>query len=109
MEKRGNDRTRKRLKVRYGKQKVEKTGFTKNVSIGGLNIRTNNVFPPGTTLLVEITFPERSFSLWGRVRWAKQVPAAMAHVLDCGMGIAFVQPPEDWREFFERWQAGGAK
>ena len=90
--------------VKYGTEKVDKTAFTKNVSETGLYIQTNNVFPPGTTLQLEIHMPDKTFSMWARVAWAKKVPPTLAHVLDCGMGLNFVEPVPEWVAFFAQWQ-----
>ena len=102
---RETNRARRRMMVRYGVSRLEKTGFTGNVSETGLFVRTNMVMPPGTMLQLEVSFPERNWSLWGRVVWAKKVPPQLAHVLDCGMGVCFVDPPEEWYDFFATWKA----
>ena len=102
-ERRPAKRLRKRLMVRYGVDEANKMGFTKNISETGIFIRTNTVFRPGTTVHVQVQFPERTFSYWGRVAWAKQVPTQLAHVLECGMGVSFIEPPGDWLEFYRKW------
>jgi hypothetical protein len=102
-ENRVSDRKRRRLTVRFGVNRPEKTGFTRNISSTGIFIQTNLPLPPGTILHMEIAFPERTFALRGRVIWAKKVPAQLAHVIECGMGIRYVQPPEEFRDYFERW------
>lgn len=104
-DKRGRDRTRRRVLVRYGVERPEKTAFTKNLSEGGLFLRTNQVFAPGTVLQLEVEFPERTLSVWARVAWAKQVPPQLAHVLDCGMGLALIEPPADWAAFYAKWRS----
>ena len=91
--------------VRFGTQVADRTGFTKDVSETGLFIRTNGVSRPGTTVQVELQFPDRSFRLWARVVWAKKVPAQLAHILDCGMGVCFIDPPADWLEYCREWKA----
>ena len=95
MDKRANERALKRVMVKFGTDKPNRTGFTKNLSATGLNIKTNNVMKPGTTIQVELKFPERTFAMWARVVWAKKVPSQLAHVLECGMGVHFVDPPEE--------------
>ena len=95
--------------VRYGVDKADKTGFTKNLSETGLNLKTNNVMKPGTTLHLELKFPERKFTLWARVVWAKRVPPQLAHILGCGMGICFIEPSPEWIEFYRRWAKGKAR
>ena len=102
MENRDRDRARKRTMVRYGIDKADRTGFTKDLSSTGLFIKTNHVFKPGTTIQVELTFPDRTFSMWARVVWAKKVPPQLAHVLECGMGVCFVDPDPDWITFFQQ-------
>ncbi|MDH3627455.1 MAG: PilZ domain-containing protein [Acidobacteriota bacterium] len=100
-EKRDTDRARKRVRVRYGVDALNRTGFTRNVSPTGLYIGTNSVFAPGTTLQVELKIDEQTFTMWARVVWAKKVPPQLAHVLDCGMGVCFIDPDPDWLSFFE--------
>jgi len=102
---RASPRAKRRLMVKYGTEKADRTAFTGDVSESGLFLRTNAVLAPGTVVQVEIEFPERKWSLWGRVAWAKKVPAQLAHVIPCGMGIEFVEPPPDWSDFFAAWQA----
>lgn len=97
-------RARRRLMVRYGLHALEKTAFTKDVSETGLFIKTNAVFRPGSTIQVQIEFPDTTFTMWARVVWAKKVPAQLSHILDCGMGVCFVDPPADWLEFCKAWK-----
>ena len=97
-------RARKRLMVRYGVASPDRTAFTKNISENGLFIQTNIVLRPGTTIQVEVHFPDRTFSHWARVMWAKQVPPQLAHVVECGMGVRFVDPAPDWGEYYARWK-----
>jgi Tfp pilus assembly protein PilZ len=104
--KRNRERARKRLMIKYGTVRADRTAFTKNVSAVGIQIKTNSVYRPGTEIQIEIRVPERCFALRGRVVWAKKVPSQLAHVLDCGMGVAFVDPTPEWREFFAEWESG---
>ena len=103
MDKRDKIRARKRLMVRYGTEKPDRTAFTRNLSATGLFLQTNHVFKPGSTVQVALKFPERTFNMWGRVIWAKRVPPELARVMGCGMGVRFVDPDPEWREFFFRW------
>jgi len=91
--------------VKYGTDKADRTAFTKNLSETGLYIGTNHVFNPGTTIQVELKFPDRTFNMWARVIWAKKVPPQLAHVLECGMGICFVDPSPEWMEYYDRWKS----
>jgi len=103
-DKRTRNRARRRMMVRYGLGTADKTAFTKNLSETGLFLMTNQVFKPGTTMQVQIQFPTETFSLWARVVWAKVVPPQLAHVLECGMGICFIDPSDDWKAFFQEWK-----
>jgi hypothetical protein len=103
--KRHAKRVRRRLMVKFGANAADKTGFTKNVSVTGLFIHTNTIFKPGTTLQVTVHFPDRTFSHWARVVWGKQVPPQLAHVVECGMGVSFIDPDAAWVEFVEAWKA----
>jgi Tfp pilus assembly protein PilZ len=107
-DKRTQNRARRRLMVRYGQGSADKTAFTRNLSETGLFLQTNSVYKPGTTIQVQIQFPNETFSLWARVVWAKVVPPSLAHVLECGMGLCFIDPTPDWKGFFKDWkkQAG---
>ena len=97
-------RARSRLLVRFGTTVPDKMGFTKNVSESGLFIHTNQVFRPGTTVQLSVQFPDRVLTFWGRVIWAKRVPPQLAHILECGMGIRFMDPSPEWLAFYETWK-----
>jgi hypothetical protein len=103
-DKRGIRRIKARLLVRFGETVPERTGFTKNVSESGLFIHTNMVYRPGTTIQLKVQFPDGPFSFWGRVMWAKQVPPQLAHLLECGMGIRFLEPSPEWLAYYEKWK-----
>ncbi len=91
--------------MRYGVESATKTGFTRNVSGTGLCIQTNNVIKPGTTIHVEVKGLEQTFNLWARVIWAKKVPSQLAHILECGMGVRFIDPSPQWIKFCDQWHA----
>ena len=97
-------RTRGRIRVRYGVGKLERSGFTMNVSLTGAFIRTNNVYPPGTTIKAEFHFEDGPVSVQARVVWAKKVPRELAHLLQCGMGVRFVSPGTEWTRLFSGWE-----
>jgi Tfp pilus assembly protein PilZ len=82
---------------------TSRSGYTQNISESGLFVRTNRVFRPGTTVHLEIQFPDRSFHLWGRVAWAKKVPPQLAHLVNCGMGVRYLAPTVEYLEHFEKW------
>lgn len=105
-EKRITHRAKRRVMVRFGEGTPTKTAFTKNVSGTGLFLQTNSVFRPGTVLSIEMQFADRTFAMWARVIWAKKVPPQLAHVLECGMGVCFLEPTPEWLSFYEDWARG---
>jgi uncharacterized protein (TIGR02266 family) len=106
-ERQAHPRTRGRIRVRFGTENLDRTAFTMNVSQTGAFVRTNQVFPPGTTIKVEFTFADgKALTVYARVVWAKRVPPQMAHLLVCGMGLRFINPGPGWLEMFGGWESG---
>jgi uncharacterized protein (TIGR02266 family) len=98
------ERAKARVTCRFGANGADRTGFTKNVSETGLFLKTNQVFPPGTTIHVTLQFPDREFAFWATVVWAKKVPPNLAHILECGMGVRFIEPTPEWLAYYESWK-----
>jgi Tfp pilus assembly protein PilZ len=92
-EKRGRERKRKRLKLRFGTEYPKRVAFTEDLSTGGLFIITAQPELPGTKLLLQITLPdEEEVIARGRVQWAKKVPANLVHIAKKGgMGVRITQ------------------
>lgn len=101
--KRALNRAKRRVMVRFGQSAADKTAFTKNISETGMFLQTNNVFTPGSTIHVQVQFPNQTFAMWAQVMWAKTVPPQLAHVLECGMGLRFVDPTKEWVASFHDW------
>jgi uncharacterized protein (TIGR02266 family) len=102
---RRHDRVRTRVSVRYGIGALDREDFAESVSVGGLYIRTNDVFRVGTHLTVEVAFPDGAIRRHGEVVWAIQAPAHLQHVMVVGMGISFQDRDARWTEAFERWRS----
>jgi hypothetical protein len=81
------DRNRKRIGVRYGPMRPEFLGYTCDLGEHGLFLQGNNLFPPGTLLVLELDLPEGSRSVHGTIRWVKEVPPAFRRSMRGGMGI----------------------
>jgi hypothetical protein len=105
MQRRRSERVRVRLPVRYGPGSVEREGFADSISEGGLYINTNRIYKVGTSLLVEIDFPGRTFYHQGEVVWAIAVPEHQRSALICGIGIGFTRPDPAWPGYFREWKA----
>ncbi len=80
---RKSDRKSKRTSIRYGLEKPELLGYSKDVSDTGIKMEARKVFKPGTLLL--ITVGEVTDIRKGRVMWAQ---SGMASQLG-SMGINF--------------------
>lgn len=80
-------RHRKRISVSFGIDKIEKFGFTDDITHEGLFIRSAVVAKPGVTIKVEIKHPQGVVALIGEVRWAKKVPQNFLNRLKGGMGV----------------------
>ena len=88
-------RPRKRVEVRFGPDKPQYVGFSGNLSTAGLMIRTTKVFPPGTVLAMELKLPAGIDRLEGVVIWARSGDVQWLQFGRIGMGVMFVNPPED--------------
>lgn len=101
MEKRDRSRQEKRLFVKFGKVSPEKIGFTGDLSLQGIFIKTNSVFNPGTSLKIELTLPDsKILQLQGKVMWAKKVPPNLHRFTKkSGMGVLVQQSPPEFSEY----------
>ena len=82
-------RNKKRLKIRFGIDYPKRVAFSGDISAGGIYVITGQPERPGTKLLLEINLPdEQQVIAYGRVRWAKKVPANLIRLANnAGMGI----------------------
>jgi len=100
-------RMRRRVEVHYveaaagATDKRSKIGYSGNLSMRGMMIRTARVLPPGTLLKITLKFQQRSLTLTGRVIWARQGPAEWVTTGRVGMGVKFVDPPPELEEILK--------
>jgi hypothetical protein len=88
-------RFRRRVEVRYvGGGRPERIGYSGNISLSGMMLRTPVCLPPGTILTIDIHFPAQIVRLEGRVMWAREGPMTLLSTGRIGMGIRFIEPPE---------------
>jgi hypothetical protein len=95
--------------VRYGLEDLDQSGFTIDLSTYGIAIKTNQVFPPGTALLICVDIDGRLLLARGRVRWARQVPPQLINYSRCGMGIEFTSISERFKAFIQELDDKAAK
>lgn len=99
MDKRERQRRKTHMTVRFGLERPETLGIVTDVSKGGVHISTNAVFPPGSTVHLQVQLPGgEQLSLQGRVMRAKRVPQILMASMRGGMGIRLDDPPAGWRE-----------
>jgi hypothetical protein len=68
-------------------------------------LQTNSVLNPGSTIQVHLQFSDREFTMWARVRWAKKAPGQLSGLMAAGMGVQFMEPPEEWIQYFRTFLA----
>ena len=101
MEKRTKNRIARRLFIRFGLDDVLNIGFTGDLSITGIFIKTNTIFAPGSILTLEMELPDSKIvHLKGTVMWARRVPPSLVrHIKKGGMGVRVLQPSEEYLKF----------
>jgi hypothetical protein len=68
MEGRSQKRIPKWLSVRFGLNGLDKVGFTDDLTLGSLFIKTSIVLPPGRSLWIQVTLPnEKTVEMIGEV------------------------------------------
>jgi hypothetical protein len=102
-DKRRSARYRKRLKLRFGADHPASLAFTDEVSLTGMSIRTQNVLPPGSMIVIELHLPDNSaILLKGRVMWGKRVPGALVQQAQkAGMGIRILEILSGGEKFYQ--------
>ena len=87
--KRRRQRVTKRLEVKFISSGISFTGILSNLSEGGLFIRTNHGFTPGTIIDIELVMPDDKISfLKGVVRRTIKIPMSLNKN---GMGVELIE------------------
>ena len=73
-------------------------GYSGNISMAGVMVRSPRVHPPGTIVAIELRFPKKSVRLTGKVVWAREGSIEWLASGRVGMGIKFINPPADLAE-----------
>jgi uncharacterized protein (TIGR02266 family) len=83
------------------------TGFTENVSSGGLFVATTEMHPIGSRFRIRFSLPEREqpVEVLAEVRWQRLEMAGTAESHDAapGMGLRFIDLSEDDREAIQEF------
>lgn len=102
-------RHKKRIEVRYGTDNPTYQGYSGNISRSGMMIRTTRVFGPGTILKVEIKAPACNFVFDARVEWARAGTVQLLPTGRVGMGVRFIEPPEDFLTWLSDREIGESR
>ena len=111
MERRDEKRLKRRVPVRFWKKGEEKarTGFTTNISNGGMFLGSNLVFAGGTRLRIEVLDPTSGFMVEGVVARAVRSQPMYRSIQPSGMGIRFLQVSELVSELSLKTQSPSAE
>ncbi len=99
MEKRGRQRKKTQLTVRFGESRPEKLGLITDVSARGIYLSTNAVLARGSAVHLQVRVPSGDqLNLQGRVMRTRRVASALIMIATGGMGVRLENPPPNWRE-----------
>ncbi len=68
--------------------------FVTDLSEGGVCLKTNTVFLPGTRVYLAITIDGTNYEAEGVVAWAEKAPPSIMHQVKGGMGVKFTRVDE---------------
>jgi len=94
-DKRNSKRHRKRLAVKYGIERPERSGITENISNGGMHIRATYIYPLATNLSIELPTPNGIARINGVVRWVSNLPPNPMSGIVGSMGIMITGKQEE--------------
>jgi len=91
-----------KIQVNFGLHDVANMGFTEDISVSGIFLKTAMVFPVGSQLRIEMVPDVGSvIRLLGKVHWSKQVaPNLVWSVADAGMGVQVVKFLQGQDEYY---------
>jgi uncharacterized protein (TIGR02266 family) len=98
------------LKVKVDDGRKFFFGYAKNISRSGMFIATANPREPGSTFQVDIPFPEplkRTVRCTCEVVWQRQFKKKSSH--EPGMGLKFIDLPEEDADSIDGWVKSQAK
>jgi hypothetical protein len=99
-ERRSFARKKRRFLVEFRLRGAPCTGFTYDVSPGGIFVRSVRLPEPGTALTAQLHLPEgKRIEVRGKVVRSFRVPAALSRVVPSGFSIRLAETPEDYYQF----------
>jgi hypothetical protein len=81
-------RSKKRLAIKFGHDKLDHIGYLSDVSSQGFFVESRIVYKSGIVLNCELTTRNgETILIEGRVQWSKKGALRLSHVMKSGMGI----------------------
>jgi hypothetical protein len=81
-------RSKKRMAVKFGHDKLEHIGYLSDVSSQGFFVESRIIYKTGVELNCELTTRDGEIILIeGRVQWSKKGALRLNHIMKSGMGI----------------------
>jgi hypothetical protein len=84
-----------RVPVRFwraGEARDRHSGYSLNVSEGGMFVATHRPYPPNAFVEIEIQYPDHTINTLAQVAHAARYPAELQPVMKSGMGLRFYAP-----------------
>jgi hypothetical protein len=98
--KRAEARKFRRIAVRFGAEKAEHRAMGIQISRRGMFLPTNHpIYAAGSKLIIEIQGPKGIFAVAAAVRHSKKVPQEIVQHERPGMGVEFIAPPPELRDY----------
>jgi Tfp pilus assembly protein PilZ len=100
-----NQRWSQRLPLRhntkFGQQNPPgRISFITDLSEGGVCLKTNTVFSPGTKVYLDIAIESINYEAEGVVAWAEKAPPEIMHQIKGSMGIKFTKVDKELMEVY---------
>ena len=90
----------RRIFVRFGHPEPRHQAVAQRITTKGFFLATNtNVYAVGSTIVVEVRGPAGTWVLRGIVRHAFKAPPSLAGFTKPGMGVEFIDLPDDCRQY----------
>jgi hypothetical protein len=99
-EKRRQSRKKRRFLIQVETPDAVSIGFTYDMSVDSIFIRSVRIPQPGSTVTARLSLPDgKRLALRGFVQRAYRAPSAMSHLLPSGFGLRLTEIPADYSRF----------
>jgi hypothetical protein len=99
-EKRRQSRKKRRFLIQVETPDSVSTGFTYDMSVDGIFIRSVRIPQPGSTVTARLSLPNgKRLALRGLVQRAYRAPLALSQLIPSGFGLRLTDAPPDYSRF----------